>query len=129
CRTPRPSTMSSRRGRSRRPSERAPQRSEERSSNVADRCSGRGTRHGEPMSSEADTGNGRSKPGLAWPDHDTGPVPPAEYKSRPRDDELTTRKPLAPFDRVKLILAIVALFLFFFCAAVSDNPTVPALDA
>src|SRR5438128_9484237 len=30
--------------------ERAPQRSEERSSHVADRCTGRGTRHGEPVS-------------------------------------------------------------------------------
>ena len=40
------------------------------------------------MSPEADTGNGGPKPGLAWPDHDTGPVPPPEYKSRPRDDEV-----------------------------------------
>ena len=79
--------------------------------------------------SEADTGNGNGKPGLAWPDHDTGPVPPAEYKSRPRDDELPTRKPLAPWDRVKLLLAIVALFLFFFWGAVSDNPIVSARDA
>src|SRR5207248_11248658 len=31
-------------------SDRAPQRSEERRSHVADRCSGRGTRHGGPMS-------------------------------------------------------------------------------
>ena len=79
--------------------------------------------------SEADTGNGNGKPGLAWPDHDTGPVPPAEYKSRPRDDELPTRKPLAPWDRVKLLLAIVALFLFFFWGAVSDNPIISARDA
>jgi hypothetical protein len=81
------------------------------------------------MSPQADTGNGGAKPGLAWPDHDTGPVPPAEYKSRPRDDELPMRKPLAPFDRVKLLLAIVALFLFFFWGAASDNPIISTRDA
>ena len=82
------------------------------------------------MSPHGETGaNGGSKPGLAWPDHDTGPVPPSEYKSRPRDDELATRKPLAPWDRIKLLIAIVALFLFFFWGALSDNPIISARDA
>jgi ATP-dependent Zn protease len=81
------------------------------------------------MSPQGDTGNGGPKPGLAWPDHDRGPTPPPEYKSRPRDDELTTRKPLAPWDRVKLLLLVVALFVFFFWGALSDNPIISVRDA
>jgi len=33
------------------------------------------------------------KPGLAWPDHDTGPTPPPEYTSRERDEERRTASP------------------------------------
>jgi cell division protease FtsH len=79
------------------------------------------------MSPQGDTGNGGTGSGLAWPDQ--GPASPAEYKSRPRDDELPTRKPLAPFDRIKLILVIIALFVFLFWGALSDNPIISARDA
>src|SRR5438876_9601610 len=50
------------------------------------------------------------KPGLAWPDHDTGPVPPPEYKSRERDEDRATRKPLGWWDRIKILLLVVGAF-------------------
>jgi cell division protease FtsH len=51
------------------------------------------------------------KPGLAWPDHDTGPTPPPEYKSREREEDRATRKPLAWWDRIKLLSLLVGGFL------------------
>jgi cell division protease FtsH len=56
------------------------------------------------------TADREGKPGLAWPDHDTGPTPPPEYKSRERDEDRTTRKPLAWWDRIKLLLLLVGGF-------------------
>ena len=46
----------------------------------------------------------QDKPGLSWPDHDSGPTPPPEYVSRERDEERKTRKPLAVWDRIKLLI-------------------------
>ena len=51
--------------------------------------------------------------GLAWPAHDVGPTPPPEYVSRARDDERTTRKKMAFWDRTKFLLLFFLLFLFF----------------
>jgi len=62
-----------------------------------------------------------AKPGLAWPDHDTGPTPPPEYRSRERDEERTTRKPLALWDRVKFLLLFSLLSTFILSASISEN--------
>jgi ATP-dependent Zn protease len=67
--------------------------------------------------------------GLAWPDHDTGPIPPPDYESRQRDEDRLTRKPLARFDRVKMVLLLGALLLVFVWAAVGDNPLLSVRDA
>ncbi|HEX2068684.1 MAG TPA: ATPase, partial [Actinomycetota bacterium] len=50
------------------------------------------------------------KQGLAWPDHDTGPAPPPEYQSRERDEERRTRKPLAMWDRIKILVLLLGAF-------------------
>ncbi|MBA3551877.1 MAG: AAA family ATPase [Actinobacteria bacterium] len=55
--------------------------------------------------------NGEDKPGLSWPDHDSGPTPPPEYKSRLRDEDRATRKPLAWWDRIKLLLLLLGAFM------------------
>ena len=75
----------------------------------------------------SDEGEGRT--GLAWPDHDSGPTPPPEYESRERDEDRTTRKPLAFFDRVKFLLLLVGLWLVFVWAEVGDNPLLSFRDA
>jgi ATP-dependent Zn protease len=60
--------------------------------------------------------------GLAWPDHDTGPTPPPEYRSRERDEERRTRKPLAFWDRVKFLLLLGFVAAFLLSASISSNP-------
>jgi cell division protease FtsH len=51
------------------------------------------------------------------------------FVSRPRDDERTTRKPLAWWDRCKFLILLVALFWFFVWADMADNPLLPFDDA
>ena len=75
---------------------------------------------------EGDQGGGG---GLAWPDHDTGPTPPAGFTGRLRDEDRATRKPLALWDRVKFLLLIAALLLLFVWAAMGDNPLLSFRDA
>jgi cell division protease FtsH len=65
-------------------------------------------------------------PGLAWPDHDTGPTPPPSGRER---GEEVTRKPLAPWDRVKFLVLLAVLWLAFLWALKSDNPIIPWGDA
>jgi cell division protease FtsH len=55
-------------------------------------------------------------PGLAWPDHDQGPTPPPEYKSRERDEDRLTRKPLAFWDRIKILMLLGVVFGLFVAA-------------
>ncbi len=55
--------------------------------------------------------------------------PDTEFRSRPRDDERTTRKPLALWDRVKFLLLLAGLFFFFVWSAMADNPLLPYFDA
>jgi cell division protease FtsH len=66
--------------------------------------------------------------GLAWPDHDSGPVPPPDYADAGRD-ERPTRKPLPMWDRVKFLLLLVILFWFFVWSNLSDNPIITTGDA
>ena len=57
------------------------------------------------------------------------PTSGPQFTSRPRDDDRTTRKPLALWDRVKYLLLLTALFWFFVWAAIADNPLLPFDDA
>lgn len=66
-----------------------------------------------------------TRPGLAWPDHDTGPVPPPSHGG----GEEATRKPLAPWDRVKFLVLLAVVWLVFLWALKSDNPIIPWGDA
>ncbi|MER3453157.1 MAG: ATPase, partial [Acidimicrobiia bacterium] len=65
------------------------------------------------------------RPGLAWPDHDTGPVPPPGSGG----GEPATRPPLAPWDRVKFLVLLGVLWGVFFWALKSDNPIITWGDA
>ena len=67
-------------------------------------------------------------PGLSWPDPDTGPTPPPEYRAQ-EPSEPRTRKPMPPWDRVKFIFLLSGLFLILFWASVVDNPIIPIADA
>ncbi len=60
--------------------------------------------------------------GLAWPDHDMGPNPPPEYRSRERDDERRTRRPLPLWDRTKFLLLLALVGAFLLSASISSNP-------
>jgi ATP-dependent Zn protease len=62
-------------------------------------------------------------PGLSWPDHDTGPAPPHGGSGE------ATRKPLAPWDRVKFLVLLAVVWLVFLWALKSDNPIIPWGDA
>src|SRR5438270_12758445 len=75
------------------------------------------------------TDSGEPGGGLAWPDHDSGPTPPPEYKSRERDEDRLTRKPMNLWDRIKFVVLLVAIFFLFVWAAASDNPLLPFRDA
>ena len=66
-----------------------------------------------------DSDRGPRKPGLAFPDHDKGPV---QYQSREREEDRPTRKPLAWWDRVKILVLLLGAWLFMFWAAVTENP-------
>jgi hypothetical protein len=51
--------------------------------------------------------------------------PHEEFISRPRLDELATRRRSSWWDRIKILLLLVALFAFFVAAEVADNPILP----
>ena len=62
----------------------------------------------------------QEKPGLSWPDHDSGPTPPPEYVSRQRDEERITRKPLATWDRFKLLILFGVSFMVLVWSKLAD---------
>jgi cell division protease FtsH len=60
----------------------------------------------------------------------TPPQPHEEFiSSRPRLDELPTRRKSGVWDRVKLLLVLVGLLVFFVAAEVADNPILPVSEA
>ena len=65
---------------------------------------------------------------LAWPDHDTGPVPPPDHEAAHRRD-LPRRKKLAFFDRVKFLWAFALIFAFLAWREIGDNPILSVHDA
>jgi len=52
-----------------------------------------------------------------------------EFTSRPRESERRTRRPLAWWDRIKFLLLLGVLFLFFVGAEIADNPLLPVSEA
>ncbi len=60
----------------------------------------------------------------------TPPPPHEEFvTSRPRLDELPTRRPSSLWDRVKILLLLVALLAFFVATEIADNPILPVSEA
>ena len=55
--------------------------------------------------------------------------PHEEFISRPRLDELPTRRHMGVWDRSKLLLLLFGLFTFFVAAEVADNPILPVSEA
>jgi ATP-dependent Zn protease len=69
-------------------------------------------------------------PGLAWPAHDTGPTPPSpEYRSRERDEERKTRKPLPLWDRVKFLLLLGLVWLIMLANTIEQFQIMPVSEA
>ena len=66
--------------------------------------------------------------GLAWPDHDTGPIPPTDGQADGRG-EPATRKPLGWWDRVKFLALLSGFWLILVWAAMADDPNLPFGDA
>jgi ATP-dependent Zn protease len=60
-------------------------------------------------------------------------VPPQPHEefvtSRPRLDELPTRRPSGIWDRIKVLLLLVALLGFFVATEIADNPILPVSEA
>ncbi|HJV09595.1 MAG TPA: AAA family ATPase [Acidimicrobiales bacterium] len=63
--------------------------------------------------------------GLAPPDE--GPT--FGFKSRERLEDRTTRKPMGFWDRIKMLVLLAGLFLFFVLAETGDNPILPFREA
>jgi cell division protease FtsH len=58
------------------------------------------------------------------------PAPHEEFvQSRPRPDEMPTRPRSAWWDRIKILLLLVALLAFFVAAEIADNPILPVSEA
>ena len=74
-----------------------------------------------------DSRNQASGGGLAWPDHDSGPVPPTD-DARGRD-ERETRKPMGSWDRVKFLVLLGGAWLILVWAAMAEDPNLPFSDA
>jgi len=54
---------------------------------------------------------------------------PFGFKSRERLEDRTTRKPVGAWDRVKILVLLAGLFVFFVLAATGDNPILPVSEA
>jgi cell division protease FtsH len=65
--------------------------------------------------------------GLAWPNKASGPLAPKE--GRPRDEDRLTRKPLAWWDRIKILLLLLGVWAALLWADLAGNPLLPIGDA
>ncbi|HVL80422.1 MAG TPA: AAA family ATPase, partial [Actinomycetota bacterium] len=70
--------------------------------------------------------DGHQRPGLSWPDHDTGPTPPPGYGD-PR--ERATRRPLAWWDRVKILLLLGGSYMFLVWGILAADPSLVFAEA
>ncbi len=57
------------------------------------------------------------------------PQPHEEFISRPRPDDMPTRLPMSWWDRIKILLLLLALLAFFVAAEVADDPILPISEA
>ena len=60
--------------------------------------------------------------GLAWPDHDTGPTPPGGIVRE-------TRKRMAFWDRIKILVALATLWVVVLWQQLADDPILPLREA
>src|SRR6266540_1509029 len=65
--------------------------------------------------------------GLATPNKDSGLLAPKE--GRPRDEDRLTRKPLAWWDRIKILLVLLGVWVALLWADLAGNPLLPIGDA
>jgi cell division protease FtsH len=75
------------------------------------------------------SGDGDSRSGLAWPSHDSGPTPPPGFRGREREEDRRTRRPLAFWDRVKLLLLLLGAWGVLVWASLASNPVLTLTDA
>ncbi|MGH8885063.1 MAG: AAA family ATPase [Egibacteraceae bacterium] len=68
------------------------------------------------------------KAGLARPAHDSGATPPPEYRSRERDDERRTRKPLSLWDRLKLLLLLGLVWAVMLANVIQSAQIMPIAE-
>jgi cell division protease FtsH len=68
------------------------------------------------------------KAGLARPVPVSGTTPPPEYRSRERDDERRTRKPLPLWDRVKFLLLLGLIWAVMLVNIVQSSQIMPIVD-
>jgi cell division protease FtsH len=68
---------------------------------------------------------------IAEPSDSRGPGSVPEYRSRERDEERRTRKPLPFWDRIKILLLLVGLWLLLLWSTISSYPSgyLPISDA
>ena len=69
-----------------------------------------------------------SDKGLARPTAGSGASPPPEYRSRERDDERRTRKPLPLWDRIKLLLLLGLVWAVMLANVVQSSQIMPLAD-
>ncbi len=67
--------------------------------------------------------------GLARATTDFGTTPPPEYKGRERDEDRKTRRPLAFWDRVKILLLLLGAWGVLLWASMARNQLIPFQDA
>src|SRR6266511_2763738 len=63
------------------------------------------------------------------PDQEPRTVSLTGYRSREREVDRRTRKPLPPWDRIKWILALCVLFVAFVWSLMATIPIIPFSDA
>ncbi|MFN2489458.1 MAG: AAA family ATPase [Actinomycetota bacterium] len=83
----------------------------------------------EELRAGAMSSNGEGGSGPAWPSHDSGPTPPPSYRGRERDEDRRTRKPLAFWDRIKILLLLLGAWGVLVWGSVAGNPILTWRDA
>jgi cell division protease FtsH len=71
-------------------------------------------------------GGGRGE--LDWAGRDSGPKAPS-YRGRPKDEDRRTRKPLAFWDRIRILLFLLIVFGVLVWGSVAANPLLTLSDA
>src|SRR4029450_8493417 len=67
--------------------------------------------------------------GPARPDNGSGRTLSADQESRPRDEDRLTRKPLAWWARIKILILLLGVWGALLWADIAGNPLLPVSDA